>query len=62
LSGDVRSSFKEYTDEANRALVEKAIASLTKLSEFEPIVKSMGGTRNGMTRRFYEYPGTTSCK
>jgi len=62
LSGNVGASFAEYTDEAHRALVEMTIAGLAELAEFEPLVKSMGGTREGMTNRFFEHPGTTSCE
>jgi len=62
LSGDVRASFKEYTEEAHRSQVEKAIALLAEFPEFESLLKSMGGTREDMTRRFLEYPGKTSCR
>ena len=62
LSGDVSASFTEYTEEAHRTLVDKTIASLSELSEFEPMVKSMGGTREGMRKRLSEHPATTSCK
>ena len=62
LSGDVHSSFREYTADANRRMVEETIAGLAKLSEFEPIIESMGGTREGLISRFCEYPGTTDCK
>jgi len=62
LSGDVSASFTEYTEEAHRSQVEKTIAILAELPEFESVIKSMGGTREDMTRRFSEFPGKTSCK
>ena len=62
LSGNLNASFTEYTLEAHSMQVEKTIALLAELSEFETIVKSMGGSREGMTRRFSEHPATTSCE
>jgi choloylglycine hydrolase len=62
LAGDVRSAFQEYTGAANRALVEKAIADLAQMPEFESILSSLGGTREGMTRRIFEQPGATRPK
>ncbi len=62
LSGDVRASFTEYTEEAHRTLVEKTIAGLAELAEFEAVLESMGGTREGMTKRFCGHPATTGCE
>ena len=62
LSGNLYPSFTEYTFEVHSTLVEKTIASLAELPEFESIVESMGGSREGMTRRISEHPATTRCK
>ncbi len=62
LSGNLRLSFTEYTFEVNSKLVEKIIASLAEFPQFESILESMGGSREGLTRRISEYPATTRCK
>ncbi len=61
LRGDLRPSFTEYTAEAHRTQVEESIASLALIPQFDGILESLGGTRDGMTRRFSEYPDTTCC-